>query len=138
MASRFSVIEGVVVFMGGVALILALIGIYGVAGFAVLRRTKELGIRLALGATTSDLLRTVIGPGLRPIIAGAVMGTFVAIGASLGLQRVFQSSPISIQAMDPLLYTVVSALLMLAAIAAMLIPGLKAARANPAQSLRED
>jgi predicted permease len=137
-ASRFAVIEGMVVILGIVALVLAVVGIYGVVGFVVIRRMKELGIRLALGASTMDLLRAVVGPGLKPILIGLALGTAFAAAGSFGLQQIFRSSPISLDVGNPLPYAAVSLLLVCAATAAMLVPGLKAAFTIPAESLRED
>jgi predicted permease len=138
MASRFVVIEGVVVVLGGVALVLAVVGIYGVVGFAVLRRTKELGIRLALGATTADLIRCVVGPGFKPVLAGLAVGAALTIVGSAGLQKIFQHSPVSMNVFDPLPYGVVCILLAGVAVAAMFAPALRAAYGSPAKALRED
>jgi predicted permease len=138
MASRFAVIEGTIVVLGLVALVLAVVGIYGVVGFAVLRRTKELGIRLALGATTYHLVRPVVGSGLRPVLIGATAGSALAIAGSASLQQVFHNTPVSIDPFDPLPYVAVSALLIATAATAMLLPALKAAYGIPAVALRED
>jgi predicted permease len=137
-ASRFAVIEGMIVVLSSIALVLAVIGIYGVVGFVVLRQMKELGIRLALGATTGDLLQAVVGPGLKPILIGLVFGVVFAAAGSFGLQQIFRNSPVSLDVANPFPYVAVSLLLVIAAVAAMLVPGLKAAFTMPAESLRED
>jgi predicted permease len=138
MASRFAVIEVAIVVIGGVALTLAVIGIYGVVGFAVLCRMKELGIRLALGARTIDLLKAVVGPGLKPLLRGLICGAAFGAAGSFGLERIFRNSPVSLEIANPLPYFAVSLLLIATAIAAMVIPGLRAAVTVPADALRED
>jgi predicted permease len=137
-AARFAAIEGIVVILGSVALLLAVIGIYGVVGFAVIRRMKEFGIRLALGATAADVLRAVVGPGLKPILTGLVCGATLAVAGSFGLQQIFRNSPISLNIANPIPYVAVSLILVASAVTAMLLPGLKAAFTVPAKSLRED
>lgn len=136
MASRFSILVEVVLVLGGLAALLAVMGIYGVVGFAVSRLTRELGIRKALGATGPHIMRLVFRSGMRPVLAGLLMGVLLAIGGSRVLAQVL--GPFTPRPWDPLIYTAISALLALAAAAAMFPPALKASGAEPMTALREE
>ncbi len=128
-----------VVVLGAVALVLAIVGIYGVVGFAVLRRMK--GTRHPPSPSERQHDRSAAcrsGPGLKPILIGLALGATFAVAGSFGLQQIFRSSPVSLDIANPLPYVAVSLLLVCTAIAAMLVPGLKAAFTIPAESLRED
>jgi predicted permease len=119
---------------GGVALLLAAIGIYGVAAYAVACREKELGIRLALGATRGGILATVVGDSLRLVALGAAAGLLTAGAASrLVASRLFGVSPL-----DPA--TMLSALLILVGVAAVaaLVPARRASRIAPLAALRSE
>jgi predicted permease len=124
--------------LGSLALVLAVIGIYGVVAFAVSRRTKELGIRIALGAQKKDILRAVLGYGARPIVAGMLAGLSLALVVSPVVARVFQlaRAPFTLDTRDPLPYTAAAVLLGLVALAAMLIPARRATKVDPMMSLR--
>jgi putative ABC transport system permease protein len=84
------------------AMLLACAGIYGVLSFVTANRTQELGIRAALGASRSDLLRTVLGGGLMPVVAGIVVGLGGAFGLSRYIQSLlFQTSPVDVPERSP-------------------------------------
>jgi putative ABC transport system permease protein len=137
-ADRFSVLVQLLSVLALVALSLAVIGIFGVVAFVVRQRTKEFGIRAALGATRVDIVRTVLASGIRPVLAGLTAGSLLAFGGAMALRRVLQQSPVPVDPADPMLYGVVVPLLALVAAAAMFGPALRAAKANPIQTLRED
>jgi predicted permease len=119
---------------GLVALLLAVIGIYGVIAYSVGRRTRELGIRMALGANRRDLLRLVIGEGLALTAAGLAIG---AIGAAV-LTRYLASLLFEIGRLDPATYAVVAATLLLAGLLACWIPARRAAHVDPLTALRSE
>jgi ABC-type antimicrobial peptide transport system permease subunit len=114
------------------ALLLAVIGTYGVLSIAVAHRTQEMGIRLALGADRSDVVRLVVGQGLRPILAGAVLGLAVSFLVSRAL-TVFL---FRVSTADPLTFAVVPLLIAAAGILAVWIPARRACRVDPASVLR--
>ena len=119
-------------FAGG-ALLLAAVGLYGVVAFSVTSRTREIGLRLALGASRSLVLRTVVWDGLRVVLAGLVVGLL----ASLALGRVLSTFLFETPPADPIVLVSVAAILALAGALASYVPALRAARVDPAISLRE-
>jgi putative ABC transport system permease protein len=118
----------------GIALFLAALGIYGVLSYFVSQRSRELGIRLALGAKRSALFGLVIGQGIRPVAAGAAIGLTVAVG----LTSVMQSLLYGVQALDPLTYVIALALLGTIAVTACAAPALRATRVDPLVALRDE
>jgi putative ABC transport system permease protein len=115
-----------------VALILAAIGIYGVMAYSVSHRTREIGIRVALGARPRDVLSLVIRQGIILTLTGALAGLIVA----LGLTRVMSSLLFGVGAMDPLTFVGVAALLITVALLACLIPARRATKVDPIVALR--
>jgi predicted permease len=115
-----------------VALILAGVGLYGVVAFFVAQRGQEIGVRMALGAQRSDVLRLVLGEGARMAATGAAIG----IGASLGITRLMSSLFFGISATDPLTFAGVAILLSVVALAASYIPACRAMRVDPVKALR--
>jgi putative ABC transport system permease protein len=118
----------------GMALALAAIGLYGVMAYAVGQRRNELGLRMALGADTGDVLRLVLGDGLIPVAAGIAVGLLCA-GA---LTRVMSTLAIGISPLDPLTFTAVPILLACVACAACYIPARRATKVDPVTALRHD
>jgi putative ABC transport system permease protein len=116
------------------ALILAAVGIYGVMAYAVEQRTKEIGIRVALGARRGEVLKLVLGQGLRLTCAGLVVG----LAASFGLTRYLTSFLFEMKSADGVTYLAVSTLLAFVAIAACYVPARRALRVNPVVALREE
>ena len=116
------------------ALLLAAVGIYSVLAFAVRRRVREIGIRVALGAEMKDILRLVITEGMKPALIGLLLG---AAGA-LALGRIIASFIYGIAAYDPLTFAAVAALLTAVALLATIIPAYRAARIEPTRALREE
>lgn len=116
------------------ALLLAAVGIYGIVAFSVARRTREIGIRMALGAERRDVLRLVVGEGARLAAAGIAAGTAV----SLAVTRLVASLLFGVAATDPVTFGAVAALLAGAALAASYLPARRAMRLDPNAALRVD
>ncbi len=114
------------------ALALACLGIYGVVAHAVARRTNEMGVRMALGASGGDLMAMVLRQGLTPVAAGLVLG----VAGSLALARVLRSMLFQVSATDPRIIVAAVALLSSVAIAACLLPARRASRVDPVVALR--
>jgi predicted permease len=127
---------GMVVLAGfaGLALLLAAVGIASVLSYAVRRRRREIGIRLALGARASDVLRMVVLQGMRPALVGMAVG----LAAALALGRVLSSLIFGVRATDPGTFAAVAVLLAAVALAACLIPARRAARVSPTTALRDE
>jgi len=117
---------------GALALLLAACGIYGVLAYAVTQRQREIGVRMALGAQTADVLRLVLGHGLRLALAGVVIGVLVA----LALTRVLISLLYEVKPTNPLTLLAVSLLLILIALLACWLPARRATRIHPMEALR--
>jgi putative ABC transport system permease protein len=117
-----------------VALLLAALGIYGVLAYFVSQRGRELGIRLALGARPAELFALVVGQGMRPVAAGAIVG----LAAAAGLTTVMQSLLFGIRPIDPPTYAVAVATLAAIALAACALPAYRATRVDPLAALREE
>jgi predicted permease len=116
------------------ALVLACVGIYGVISYLVGQRTHEIGVRVALGAQQSDVLRLVLGHGAKMALLGVAIG-FVA---ALGLTRLMANQLFGVSARDPLTFAAVASLLMAVAIAACYIPARRAMRVDPVVALRHE
>jgi putative ABC transport system permease protein len=117
-----------------VALLLSCVGLYGVLSYAVATRTPEMGVRMAVGATPADVLRLVLGDGLRVTLAGVVIGGIVAVVAG----RLIRSLLFGITPSDPsTLFAVIGTLLFVASLASLL-PARRAARVDPITALRAE
>jgi putative ABC transport system permease protein len=116
----------------GLALLLAAVGIYGVIAYSVAQRTHELGIRIALGAGGRDLLRMVVGEGLRMALAGVIVG----LAGAWGLTRFIASLLYGVRPSDPVTFAAVPAVLILVAVLACFIPALRATKVDPMVALR--
>ena len=116
------------------ALVLAAIGLYGVISFAVGQRTREIGVRIALGASSPSVVAMVVGQALRLTLSGIVVGLLVAAGST----RVMASMLFGMDALDPLTFAGVTALLISVALLASLFPARRAARVDPAVAFRSD
>ena len=119
---------------GGLALLVAAIGLYAVIGYNVTQRMHEIGVRIALGAQTRDVIRLVVGQGMGFAVAGAVLGGLLAFLAARWVQPLlFQQS-----ARDPFVFVTVGGMLVLVAIAASSVPAFRATRADPNSTLRSE
>jgi putative ABC transport system permease protein len=116
------------------ALLLAMIGVSGILAYSVQQRVREVGVRRALGATTSDVLRLVAGSGVRMIAAGAVIG----LALSTALARLLAGMLFGVQPLDPATFASVTVLLILTAVASIVGPAWRAVRVDPAVALRGD
>jgi predicted permease len=114
------------------ALILAMVGLYGLISYSVSLRTRELGIRIALGAQPGDVIRLIVGEGARLTVLGVGIGVL----AALGLTQLMRSLLFGVSAIDPLTFAGVALLLTLVATAACYIPARRAMRTNPIIALR--
>jgi putative ABC transport system permease protein len=120
--------------LGALALVLAVIGIYGVVSYSVTQRTQEFGVRMALGATGRDVLRMVVGQVSALIGAGIAIG----VGASLALGSVMQGLLFQVSPRDPWTMTAIAAILAAVAIVASLLPARRATRVDPLVALRAE
>jgi ABC-type antimicrobial peptide transport system permease subunit len=119
---------------GFIALFLASVGLYAVMAFSVSRRTREVGIRMALGAGSPDVVRMVFGQGLLQLAIGMTAGLALALGVS----RVLGMLLFDVQPRDPVVFGSVAAVLTLAGLLACLFPARRAARVDPLVALRAE
>ena len=136
-ASKFFVLVKMLLSLGAIALLLGMAGIYGVVSFAVGRRTREMGIRIALGATAADIIGLVLSSGAVPIVSGIGGGIVLALIGSRTVARIFAATPIRLDAFDPAVFIAVTLLLAMTAVGAMLGPARRAASADPVDALRQ-
>ena len=117
-----------------VALIIAAIGIYGVLAYSVNQRTREIGVRMALGATPRRVLNLVVNEGMKMVLAGVAIGMV----GGLALGRTVSSLVFGVPVHDPLTFVLVAVVLTAIALAACIIPARRAARVDPMVALREE
>jgi putative ABC transport system permease protein len=120
--------------LAGVALILSVVGAYGVVQQSVAARTQEIGIRMALGANAAAVLRIVLAGGLAPAVAGAALGLL----GSLALRRTMATFLYETNPLDPLIYSTVLLLLLAVTVVACLVPAVRASRVDPVAAIRND
>jgi predicted permease len=119
---------------GALALLLAAVGLYGVVAYSVSRRTREVGIRIALGAERWQVVRMILGQGGRLALAGVTLGALAAAGVA----RVLDSLLYGVSGLDPAAYGAAAGVLLLVALAANLVPAVAAARVDPVRALRNE
>ena len=117
-----------------ISLLLAATGLYGLLSYSVTQRVREIGVRIALGAKPGDVLRLVVGEGMKLVALGAVVGILAALAAG----RVIGALLFGVSATDPVTYAVVTGILAIVACAACSLPALRAARVNPMSALRSE
>jgi ABC-type antimicrobial peptide transport system permease subunit len=118
---------------GLLGMLLASIGIYGVMAYMVAQRTNEIGIRMALGAQPGDVLRLVVGQGMRLVLAGIALG----LACSFALSRLMRSLLFDVSPTDPVTFLTVSAILAAVALVAGWLPAIRASRIDPVLALRD-
>jgi putative ABC transport system permease protein len=135
---RYNVVDGpgvatkMIGTMGAVSLLLAIAGLYGLVAYNVSRRTREIGIRMALGAAPSDVLRLVMGKGL--VLVG--IGTAIGLAMGFGVERVLQTAVFNTRGVDIAVYLVVVPSMVAVTMLAAYVPARRAARIPPTQALR--
>ena len=122
------------VVFGAIALVLAAIGLYSMIAYAVAQRTRELGVRVALGATAGDVLRLIVRGGVLLVAAGIALGGVIALWAAPKLASLM----FEVSTRDPLVYGTMAAVLLVTAVVASLAPAIRAVRLNPNAALRAD
>jgi putative ABC transport system permease protein len=131
-------VVALIVVLGMVATVLATTGIYGAVSFAVNQRTRELGIRVALGATRANIVRQVLVSGGKPVLHGLIAGLWLSVATAAGLRQSVQGSPLQLDTSNPLLYVAAAGLLAMAALIAMIAPARRGSNADPLESLRSE
>jgi putative ABC transport system permease protein len=118
----------------GLALILAMVGLYGLLSFTVMQRTREIGIRVALGAQRRDILNLILGQGIRPVLVGLAVGVI----AGLALTRLMASLLYGVKPTDIVTFATVCVVLMVVAVGACYIPARRAMGVDPLTALRHE
>jgi putative ABC transport system permease protein len=119
-------------FFATLALLLACVGIYGVISYAVSQRTREIGVRMALGAKRTDVLRLVLAEAMKLILIGVALG----VAAALALTKAMVGFLYGVTAADPLIFLSVILLLVIVSLAACYVPARRAMRVDPMVALR--
>ncbi len=143
---RYSLSVRLLIFFGGLALLLAAIGLSGVLAYSVAQRTNEIGIRMALGAQTANVLRLVVWQGMRLVLFGLTVGALTGYGlkrllasqyfAEDAWQRQMAEQLYGVTGTDPLIFVAIAGLLTIVALAAYWLPARRATKVDPMTALR--
>ena len=128
----------IILFMAGIAIVLAITGVYGVLTFAISQRTREFGIQMMLGATRQSIFRSVMTKGIRQIALGLLFGMALAMPAAWAFIRITEKSWLRIDTFDPSVYATSAIILLVVSLSAMCLPAHRATRVDPLQALRND
>jgi ABC-type antimicrobial peptide transport system permease subunit len=120
--------------VSGLALLLGAIGLYGVLSYVVAERTREIGVRMALGATAGAVRRMVVSQGARVVLIGVVIGVAVALAST----RLLKSLLYDVKAVDPLVFAAMAVMMIAVGALASYVPARRASNVNPMESLRSD
>ncbi|HEU5211046.1 MAG TPA: ABC transporter permease [Longimicrobiales bacterium] len=120
--------------VAGLALLLGVIGLYGVLSYVVAQRTREIGVRMAFGATTGAVRRLVVSQGARVVLIGVVLGTAAALAST----RLLDALLFGISAVDPIVFVLMSLMMLAIGMLASYMPARRASAVNPVESLRSD
>ena len=129
---RFSML--LILLFGGVALFLSAVGLYGVVAYTVSLRTREIGLRMAVGASPSDVLRMIVGGGMKLALLGVALG----VGGALALSQLVKAMLFEVEPSDPASYAATAALLLVVAALACYIPARRAMRVDPMVTLQQE
>jgi ABC-type antimicrobial peptide transport system permease subunit len=121
-------------FFAAVALVLAVVGTYGVLAYQITERTQEFGVRMALGARAGDILRMVLRQGMAPAIAGVLIG----LGGAALLTRLLTALLYETEPLEPITFVATAAALLTAALVACVVPARRATRVDPTTALRAE
>ena len=128
----------IIIFMAGIAVLLAVTGVHGVLTFAIGRRTREFGIRMTLGATRPRIFQGVLTRGLRQIALGLICGTVLCIPVAWTFLRITEHSWLRVDTFDPSLYGIAAIIMLLVSLSAMFLPAFRATQVDPMQALRSE
>jgi ABC-type antimicrobial peptide transport system permease subunit len=120
--------------VSALALILGAVGLYGVLSYVVTNRTREIGVRMALGATSAAVLRQVVSQGARVVLVGVAIGLGVALGAT----RLMGALLFEVKAVDPLVFGLMSVIMLAVGMLASYVPARRASNVDPIESLRNE
>ena len=123
---------------GAIAIVLAAVGIYGVMSFSVNRRTQEFGVRMALGANHTQILRMVLKQGARQVALGLTLGLALAFALATAGGPAISNTLFGVSARDPLTYITVLVMVSIVSLVAVVVPGQRAARVDPMIALRNE
>lgn len=137
-AERMRSLAGIILFMAGIAVLLAITGVYGVLAFAINQRTREFGIQMVLGATRQSIFRSVMMRGLRQIAIGLLFGLALTEPAAWVFAHLTKNSPFPIKGFDVSVYCISAFMLLIVSLLAMYLPALRATRVDPMQALRNE
>jgi predicted permease len=137
-AQALQTLARIILGMAGIAVLLAITGVYGVLSFAVNQRMREFGVKMVLGADRKTIFRSVMGRGARQIAIGLIAGLALAEPAALVFSRLLKKSPLPLQSFDWTVFAVSALLITAISLAAMFLPALRATQVDPMKALRTE